>query len=142
MSKSKETKDQSFESIFKYYDSLEYRITFCKKDDKYSFIMKELSIISENVDLDDAYHDLIEKKRNYIRKIIELDLVDELPIPETKRRKNQLIIELKLFLLKTLIILFSFGLIVALAGALLINKISFLEEQIAPHISKLLEAFK
>ncbi len=107
-----------------YLNALQYSIVLKKKEDKYSLIIPELSLVVLNEKLDKAYSELYEQKQKLFTNMLDCEAEDEIQPPKKSRDFQDTIRQLKLFVYKLIIICVLGGITLTVSGALLVNKMS------------------
>ena len=95
-------------------NQMDYGVVLKKRGNKFVLFIPELGIIQEDTDLKKAYERINEEKVEYIRKMVEFDLEDEIAPPmkasgrgvKGSANKRVFINGITLFLTKIMIILF------------------------------------
>ena len=114
-----------------YLNSLQYSVFMKEIKDRFYLIIPEISIVSVNNKLEEAYKDLNEQKQGYFTKVLACEAEDEINFPHKIRDAHEIYHKLKLFTYKLLIVCFLSGVTLTMSGAILSNKIAEIPDSIA-----------
>ena len=103
---------------------LEYTIETKHTQGRFFLFIRELNLVAVHTDLKSAYDDLQQQKQRYFLNLLEAGWEQALVLPTAMSRRNEWIEQIKIFLLKVLIVCLLFGFTFALGGVVVINKLS------------------
>ena len=122
-----------------YLNSLQYSVFMKEIKDRFYLIIPEISIVSVNNKLEEAYKDLNEQKQGYFTKVLACEAEDEINFPHKIRDAHEIYHKLKLFTYKLFIICLLGGVTLTITGAIMSNKIveisNFVDNKISNTIS-------
>lgn len=118
-----------------YLNSLQYSILLKRKNDKFYLMLPEIALVAVNDNLEEAYKDLLEQKRNFFGNILDCEAEDEIIPPRETYEGHETFHQLKMFTYKLLIVCFLAGLTLTISGALISHKIASISgERIAKEV--------
>ena len=90
-------------------NALQYPIILEQKNKKFYLMIKELSLIAINEDLEAAYKELSAKKEKLFKDALEAEVEDSINLPQERQKRQEILYQLKIFFLKASIVCFLFG---------------------------------
>jgi len=87
-----------------YLLSLQYPVLLEKRNDRFFLVITELSLIAEGKNLESAYEELCARKKKLFEDALESGIEDTVNLPDKIQRRNQVFYQLKIFLVKSLIV--------------------------------------
>jgi len=83
---------------------LHYTVSLRHNDSKFYLIISELSLVAVDENLEEAYKKLDAQKRDYFFKVLDCEAEDEIILPHKLSKVNDTLHQLKIYVLKLLII--------------------------------------
>lgn len=117
-------KEMNDEDRLKYFNSLQYNINLKKRDKKYYLSISEISLIVVNDSLQAGYEELANEKERFFKDMILSGCGEDIALPRSLSKRNELFSQLKIFICKLLILSFIFVVSCAFGGRLIMNKIT------------------
>ena len=99
-----------------YYKNLPYNIILGKNKDVYTLYIKELALFVKDKDLEGALQKLESRKSEYFKEMLDAGMQDEIKEPENVGAGRKFSEEIKLFVVKLLIVLITGVVITAFAA--------------------------
>ena len=112
------------EEKLSFLSSLTYDVQLKQKGNQFYLMIPELALVVVDENLDMAYKKLDAQKQEYFEKNLDCESDEAIVFPTKVSRKSEASLQLKIFVLKIIIVCVLAGTTISISGALVINKLS------------------